>query len=122
MRTPNFRQRAFNDLRTLLYRWSPPMDVVTDEPDHYVLVTRHIQKNKKPLNFGAVRISKTYVSFHFKPMFLNPSLIADISPALKKHQQGKGCFNFKAPDARLFAELKELVKQGYQDFVRRGYL
>jgi hypothetical protein len=39
-----------------------------------------------------------------------------ISPALKKHMQGKSCFNFKAVDETLFKELAKLTKAGFVRF------
>ena len=116
------RERAFKALREILYRWAAPMDVAVNEPDHYSIDTRHIRKNKKPLNFGSVRMRKTYISFVVMPIYVNPQLTESLSPKLKKHQQGKTCFNFNAPDEELFAELKLLVRSGYEDYVRRGYI
>ena len=37
-----------------------------------------------------------------------------MSPELRKHMQGKACFNFKTPDAALFKELKRVTKNGYR--------
>lgn len=116
------RQKAFEGLRKILYRWAAPMDVDVDEPEHYSLSTRHIMKNKKALHFGAVRVSKTYVSFHLMPIYVNPKLTEGMSEALKKRQQGKSCFNFNEPNAALFAELAALVEAGYQDYARQGYI
>jgi hypothetical protein len=50
-----------------------------------------------------------------------PDLLKGISPALKKHMQGKSCFNFKKVEARLFAELAQLTKRGFERFVREEY-
>ncbi|MFK7888792.1 MAG: hypothetical protein AB8G16_18190 [Gammaproteobacteria bacterium] len=116
------REKAYAALRKILYRWAAPMDVAVDEPEHYGLDTRHVMKNKKALQFGSVRVRKTYVSFHLMPIYVNPELMADASDQIKKRQQGKSCFNFNAPDDRLFAELAALVQAGYQDYVRRGYI
>lgn len=115
-------QKTFEALHKILYRWAAPMEVAVDEPDHYALDTRHIMKNKKPLEFGSVRIRKTYVSFHLMPIYVNPELTAGLSDQLKKRQQGKSCFNFKAPDEVLFRELALLVQAGYQDYARQGYI
>ena len=116
------REKTFESLRKILYRWAAPMTVDVDEPEHYSLSTRHIMKNKKALHFGAVRVSKTYVSFHVMPIYVNPELTQGMSAALKKRKQGKSCFNFNKPDEALFAELAALVEAGYQDYVRQGYI
>lgn len=116
------RERTFKALREILYRWAPPMDVAVNEPDHYCINTRHIRKNRKPLNFGSVRVRKTYISFVVMPIYVNPELTESLSTRLRERQQGKTCFNFNAPDKALFAELKVLVRAGYEDYVRRGYI
>lgn len=53
--------------------------------------TRHIQKNKKPLFFGAVQVKKSYVSYHLMPVYLEPDLLAPSSSELKARMQGKSC-------------------------------
>ncbi len=116
------RERAFDQLRELLYRWAAPMDVVVDEPERYVIRTRHIMKNKKALDFGSVSVRKTYVSFHLMPIYVNPALVEGMSDALNKRKQGKSCFNFNEPDKKLFAELKKLTQAGYEDYVRQGFI
>ena len=37
-----------------------------------------------------------------------------MSDELRKHMQGKACFNFKAREPALFKELKQITKNGYQ--------
>lgn len=116
------REKAYNALRKILYRWAPPMVVAVNEPDHYKIDTRFRRKSGRPLNFGSVRVRKTYISFVVMPIYVNPELAASLSPALRAHRQGKSCFNFNAPDEKLFAELKTLVRAGYEDYVKRGYI
>ena len=38
-----------------------------------------------------------------------PELLKGISPELKKHMQGKSCFNFKKVEPDLFKELADLT-------------
>jgi hypothetical protein len=66
--------------------------------------------------FGAVRIGKAYVSFHLMPVYAFPELLQSVSPELKKRMQGKSCFNFKSVDVKLFQELAELTKMGFERF------
>lgn len=70
----------------------------------------------KPLYAAGVRINKNYVSFHFVPLYMYPELGARMSPALKRHRQGKACFNFKEVDDALFTELSALTKAGFERF------
>ena len=67
-------------------------------------------KNKQRVFFGAVRVGKSYVSFHLMPVYVFADLLAGLSPELKKHMHGKSCFNFKTVDEELFKELARLTK------------
>ncbi|HTE65428.1 MAG TPA: hypothetical protein VK736_04120 [Candidatus Binatia bacterium] len=64
--------------------------------------------------FGGVRLGKRYVSYYLMPVYVDPSLAETISPALKKHMQGKSCFNFTRVDEGLFGELAALTKRSYE--------
>jgi hypothetical protein len=50
------------------------------------------------------------------PVYMCPELVADLSPALRKQMQGKGCFNFKSIDAAQAKELALLTKKGLTKF------
>ena len=50
-----------------------------------------------------VQIGKTFVSYHHMAFYGSAALQQAISPKLKKHMQGKTCFNFKTVDDQLFA-------------------
>ena len=45
-----------------------------------------------------------------------PDLLKDISPELRKHMQGKSCFNFKKVEPDLLEELSELTRKGIERF------
>jgi len=122
MAEKNNFQEIFNALRKILNKHEKKLVVVTDKEDNYYLDTAHIMKNKKPMYFGSTIIKKNYVSFYLMPVYLNPSLLDDISPELKKRQQGKSCFNFKAVDKTLFKELEKITKAGIADYKKQGYL
>ena len=88
--------------------------VQKDTPSEYSLVTKRPspfpQHKGEPMWFGAVKLGKSYVSFHLMPIYMSPTLEKEISPALKKSMHGKTCFNFQAvPDEGLLADLKNLT-------------
>jgi len=112
----------FQQLKTLLKPFENRLVINTDIEGRYHLDTAHIMKNKKPLFFGAVRIGKSYVSYHLMPVYITPDLLKNISPELKKRMQGKSCFNFKTADPVLFAELAELTAAGITSYSNAGYL
>ena len=107
---------TFNALKKILKPYERRLVVQTDNDSNYFLVTKHILKSRQPLWFAGVRKGKAYVSYHFVPIYACPELQDELSPELKKRMQGKGCFNFKTVDTKLFKELGQLTKKGLQRF------
>jgi hypothetical protein len=105
---------VFKILKPVMASQARRLAVKTDSPKAYELVTKsaspYPQHKGQPLWFGVVKVGKAYVSYHLVPLYMHPGLKKTISPALKKHMQGKACFNFKAaPDRGVLAELKRLT-------------
>ena len=111
---------AFRGLRRMLRANAKLLRVKTDTPDGFSLETAAPLRKGERLWVAAVKKNKSYVSFHFVLVYIYPDLLRKISPQLKKRMQGKGCFNFTAPDRALFDELAELVRAGIDAFKRRG--
>lgn len=76
----------------------------------------------KDVWFGAVRQGKRYVSYHLMPVYVFPDLLENLSAELKKHMQGKSCFNFTREDETLFEELAGLTQKGYERFRAAGLI
>ena len=112
----------FSELHKVMTPYASKLDTKKDEATELYVDTRHIQKNKKPLFFGAVQVKKSYVSFHLMPIYLNPELLALASPELKSRMQGKSCFNFSTVEPTLFKELAALTKAGYASYKEQGYV
>jgi len=55
------------------------------------------------------------------PVYTFPELLKDISPELKRHMQGKSCFNFKSVEPELFKELAALTRKGYDRFQKEEF-
>lgn len=115
-------QEVFDALKALMEPHTRSLDVKHDEPGNFYVDTFHVMKNKKRLWFGGVEIKKNYVSYHLMPVYLNPRLLENMSPELKKRMQGKSCFNFRSIDDNLLGELGRLTKRGVQDYRDSGYL
>lgn len=113
---------VFFELKSVMAAYAAKLEVKTDTAAEYYLDTRHIQKNNKPLFFGAVQTKKNYVSFHLMPVYVEPMLLEAISPALKKRMQGKSCFNFVTVDKPLIFELAALTKTGFDYYRKRGFV
>jgi hypothetical protein len=94
-----------------------------DEPGNYTLTGPASKLTRgRDLWFGAVMIKKNYVSYHLMPVYGFPDLLDGISPELRKHMQGKSCFNFKVVDEKLFEELAGLTEKGVQRFQKAGLM
>ena len=113
---------VFKALSQIMRPFAERLDCKTDEHGYLYLNTRHIMRNKKPLFFGSVQIKKNYVSYHLMPIYVNPSLLDNLTPTLAKRMQGKSCFNFKSIDDSLFEELRELTLAGFQYYEAQGYI
>lgn len=107
---------TFLALKKVLKPYERRLVVQADSENNYCLITKHIMKNKQPLWFAGVRKGKAYVSYHFIPIYACAELAKGMSPELKKRMQGKGCFNFKNVDKKLFKELAQLTKSGLRKF------
>jgi hypothetical protein len=122
MSEKNDFQATFEKLKAVLKPYEVKLIVVHDTDTNYYLDTKQVMKNKQPLFFAAVRLGKGYVSFHLMPVYASADLLKAMSPELKKRMQGKSCFNFKTVDEKLFKELAQLTKTGFQKFNDREFL
>lgn len=113
---------VFAELKAILAPFAATLDVKKDDETELYVDTRHLQKNKKPLFFGAVQVRKSWVSFHLMPVYLKPELLDGISAELKGRMQGKSCFNFSAVDKPLFAELASLIQAGFRSYQAQGFV
>ena len=66
--------------------------------------------------FAGVRVAPKHVAFHLMPVYTDPHLLDDVSPALRKHLKGKTTFDFMAVDEALFAELADLTARSFEAY------
>jgi hypothetical protein len=105
---------VFLRLRAILEPYAPPMHVTSDSADGFGLDMAPAPERDPTTWFAGVRLGKAYVSYYLMPVYVEPSLLDDISPELRRRMQGKSCFNFRSVDEDLFAELAELTRRGYE--------
>lgn len=110
------RAEVFTALREVMLPYAKKLSPVTDSASDLYLNGRHPDAKGKARFFGAVQVKKNYVSFHLMPVYVNPSLLEGVSPALRKRMQGKSCFNFEKLEPALFTELAALTKRAFTDF------
>jgi hypothetical protein len=111
---------VFEQLKSILKPYEGQLTLKADTSDSYYLDGPYSEKWKKEIFFGSAQIKKNYVSFYLMPVYMYPELLKDISPGLKKHMQGKSCFNFKRVEPELFAELAELTRKGARKFKKEN--
>ena len=104
----------FTRLRAILQEHATKFRVSVDASDHYCLEISHSKMFKKAFPVAWVNVSKSYVSFHYMPIYFAPVLKKDLSSGLKARMQGKSCFNFKTVDEALFEELRQLTNKGFE--------
>jgi len=114
-------ETTFAKLKEILQAYESKLIVVADTKNYYALETSHVMRNKRRLYFAGVRIGKAYVSYHLMPVYACEEVREEISPELKKRMQGKSCFNFSAPDPKLFKELSRLTKLGFKRFTAKDF-
>lgn len=120
MSAPDDFPLVFEQLKELLKPYARNLTVKTDTADTYYLDGPYSEKWKKELFFGSAQIKKNYVSFYLMPVYMYPELLKEISPELKKHMQGKSCFNFKKVEPELFRELADLTRKGAEKFKKES--
>jgi hypothetical protein len=113
---------VFAELHKIMAPYAAKLDTKRDDEAELYVDTRHIQKNKKPLFFGAVQMKKAYVSFHLMPVYVKPELLNSLSPELKSRMQGKSCFNFSVIEPALVKELAALTKASYSSYKEQGFV
>jgi len=112
----------FEHLKNILKPYAPKLTITADTSNSYSLDGPYSEKWKKQLFFASTVVQKNYVSFYLMPVYMYPELRQDISPELKKHMQGKSCFNFKKVDPGLFRELTELTRKSVKKFQQENPL
>ena len=112
---------VFEYLKSILVPYAKKMTVKNDISGLYYLDAGYSEKWKRDLFFASVQIKKSYVSFYLMPVYMHPDLLKNISPELKKHMQGKSCFNFKKIEKSLFEELSQLTKQGHERMMKEEF-
>ena len=113
-------QATFETLRKMLAPYAKYYPAVVDEPRRYFLASKaSTTRSGAAMWFGGVEIRKNYVTFHFIPMYAEPSLLKHVSPSLLKRKQGKGCFSFVTIEPAQLKELAALTKKGFAAFATR---
>src|SRR5688500_9262071 len=105
---------VFARLKGILEPYASRMHISSDEAGLYDVDMAPAAERNPTTWFGGVRLGKRYVSYYLMPVYVEPSLLEGVSPELRRRMQGKSCFNFTNVDERLFGELEDLTRAGYE--------
>jgi hypothetical protein len=111
---------VFEELKKILKPYASRLTVTADTSSAYSLDGPYSEKWKKVIYFGGAQVKKNYISFYLMPVYMYPELLNDVSLKLKKHMQGKSCFNFKKVESELFKELESLTHKGVEKFKKEN--
>ncbi len=112
---------VFEKLKAIIKPYAPKLKIKADTGDSYYLEGKYSETYKNHLFFASTHIKKNYVSFYLMPVYMYPDLLKGISLELKKHMQGKSCFNFKKVESDLLNELTQLTKKGFDRLIKEEY-
>ena len=107
-------QALFDRFKAMLAPYAERMHVSADTPGFYGVDMAPESERTPATWFAGTRLGKRYVSYYLMPIYVQPSLADDVSPALQKRRQGKSCFNLTRVDEALLSELEALTARGYE--------
>jgi hypothetical protein len=116
----------FNQLKTLMQAYSPPLTPKMDDGAHYDLWSVKdlvIEgRKRKEVYFAGLVIQKSYVGFYYMPVYTHTELKNVFAPELLKLLKGKSCFHIKKLDDVLLEQLRATLKIGYEQYQRNGWI
>lgn len=114
-------EEVYSALQAIMKSFADDLVIKAESKNGIMLVGPNPDIKGRELWFGGVEIKKNYVSYHLMPVYMNPGLLDDLSPELRKRMQGKSCFNFNKVDEKLFSDLRELTQKGHDWFVENAH-
>jgi hypothetical protein len=79
-------------------------------------------RKRKEVYFAAATIHKDYVGFYYMPVYAQPEVKRLIPPELLKLLKGKSCFHIWKLDETLLAQIRSVLKLGYEQYASRGWV
>ena len=120
---------TFDDLKGILKRYAKPFLVkegyVRGKRDYHLILKKQIVidgRKKNEIWFASIIQQKHNVGFYFMPVYCNPAIHKQVSPALLEHLDGKSCFHMTELTSQLKKDIKAALKVGLADYKTRGWL
>jgi hypothetical protein len=119
-------KRIFRETKTLLKKYEPPFVCRVNLATKYDLWSEGditaSGKKRKEMFFAAVQVQSNYVGFYFMPVYTNENLKRVFKPELLSLLKGKSCFHIKNFDRMVIAQIKDVLKSGFNQYKKNGWI
>ena len=117
---------AIEEIRALLEKYTPPLEVRTDAKGGYHLWSvKDIVvegRKRKEVYFAGVNPQKGYIGFHYMPVYTNPEHKSTFRPELLALLKGKSCFHVRRLEPSLKKQIKDALASGIKLYKQRGWI
>ncbi len=117
---------VFQDLKSIISKYSPPLEVRTDLASRYELYSNHevtvAGRKKKDMYFAGIIIQRGYVGFYLMPVYSHSGMKVKLPEKLRQLLKGKSCFHISEPDASVMKQIAALTKKGFALYQRLGWI
>jgi len=125
-RTPPDLNAVWREIRTLLEKYTPPLEVRKDIKGGYHLWSVKditvVGRKKKEVYFAGVIPEKGYIGFHYMPIYTNPERKSMFKPELLALLKGKSCFHVRHLETEVKKQIKDALASGFKLYKRRGWV
>lgn len=119
-------QAIFEQLKSLLAQYQPPLTPKVDKPGSYDLWSIKdlvIEgRKRKEVYFAGLIIQKGYVGFYFMPVYAEPEVKVLFKPELLSLLKGKSCFHVKKLTPEVLEQIRAALKDGFTLYQQRGWV
>jgi hypothetical protein len=120
------RADLFDEVASLLAKYSPPFEVRRDAKNGYHLwSTKPVEidgRKHKELFFAGVISQKNYVGFYYMPVYADPERKALFKPELLARLKGKSCFHLRKLEPEVKEQISEALEDGFRMYKDRGWV
>ena len=117
---------AIEEIRALLEKYTPPLEVRTDAKGGYHLWSvKDIVvegRKRKEVYFAGVNPQKGYIGFHYMPVYTNPEQKSMLRPELLSLLKGKSCFHVRRLEPAVKKQIKDVLASGIKLYKQRGWI
>ena len=124
--TTAIRADIFDEVVSLLAKYSPPFEVRRDAKGGYHLWSNKpvvIEgREKNELFFAGVISQKNYVGFYYMPVYIDPERKAMFKPELLARLKGKSCFHLSKLEPDLKNQISQALEDGFRMYKDRSWV